>query len=200
MRNSKETIEAKNDDAKRTANATALNGKLNNKNTKEENAFVNEVIEKVTTPSAGEVAEEVNTNTVETTATVEPVAEVNTTAEVEAVTTVTVTAEETTIKTETPEAVSTVVINPPTLEELKDKGKTLYILAEKYDEVKAKADHLRNFKLTHQKDVAKIVLSDADGQTFSSSNPKAIAKFIDFCGEQFENTLSELETEIRKVS
>ena len=186
MRNSKETIEAKNDDAKRTANAIALNGKLNNKNTKEENAFVNEVIEKVTTPSAGEVAEEVNTNTVETTATVEVVAEVTETAEVETV--------------EPTAVVETEVVKVPTLEELKDKGKTLYILAEKHEEVKAKADHLRNFKLTHQKDVAKIVLSDADGQTFSSSNPKAIAKFIDFCGEQFENTLSELETEIRKVS
>jgi len=92
------------------------------------------------------------------------------------------------------------VVKPLTFEEIRDKGKTLFSLGCKYDEVKAKADELKTFKISHNKDIAKIVVSDANGKSFTSGNPKAIAKFIDFCSEQMNLTLSELETEMRKIS
>lgn len=92
------------------------------------------------------------------------------------------------------------VVKPLSFEEIRDKGKTLFSLGCKYDEVKAKADELKTFKISHNKDIAKIVVSDANGKSFTSGNPKAIAKFIEFCSEQMAVTLSELETEMRKIS
>ena len=92
------------------------------------------------------------------------------------------------------------VVKPLTFEEIRDKGKTLFSLGCKYDEVKAKADELKTFKISHNKDIAKIVVSDANGKSFTSGNPKAIAKFIEFCSEQMNLNLSELETEMRKIS
>ncbi len=91
-------------------------------------------------------------------------------------------------------------VKPLTFEEIRDKGKTLFSLGCKYDEVKAKADELKTFKISHNKDIAKIVVSDANGKSFTSGNPKAIAKFIEFCSEQMNLNLSELETEMRKIS
>jgi len=85
-------------------------------------------------------------------------------------------------------------------EEIRDKGKTLFQLGCKYDEVKAKSDELKSFKISHNKDIAKIVLSDANGKSFTSGNPKAISKFIDFCNEQMNLNLVELETEMRKLA
>ena len=178
------TNEAKNNASKRSANATANTIKMKTAEAKENQSFVDSVIENVTTATVEEVAEVNETvNTVETpnqepTATVETVAEVIQTIETPA------------------EEVKPV----PTFQELRDKGKTLFMLGDKWEEVKGKQEQLRSFKLTHQHEQAKIVLSDAEGKTFASSNPKAIAKFIEFCSEQFENTLSELETEIRKIS
>ncbi len=154
------TNEAKNNASKRSANATANTIKMKTAEAKENQSFVDSVIENVTT------------------ATVEEVAEVIQTTETQA------------------EEVKPVL----TFQELRDKGKTLFMLGDKWEEVKGKQEQLRSFRLTHQNEQAKIVLSDAEGRTFASSNPKAIAKFIEFCSEQFENTLSELETEIRKIS
>ncbi len=192
----KNVNEVKNNNAKRTANAVARNERTAVEEAKSSTEFVNEVLKEITTPSAGEEAEIVNITTetaieeVQTIATIEEVAEVIQTIETPA--------EE--VPTVTAEIITPVEIIPLTFEELRDKAKTGYILSEKWEEVKRKSDDLNSFKLTHNRDVAKIVLSDADGKTFSSSNPKAIEKFIEFCNEQFSTALAGLENDLRANS
>ena len=192
--NSNAKSEAKNNDAKRTANAVARNERTAVEEAKISTEFVNEVLKEITTATVEEVAEVTNKiETVEeqtTTAAVEEVAEVIQTIETPAEEVATVTAE----------IIKPVEIIPLTFEELRDKAKTGYILSEKWEEVKRKSDDLNSFKLTHNRDVAKIVLSDADGKTFSSSNPKAIEKFIEFCNEQFSTALAGLENDLRANS
>ena len=194
--NSNAKSEAKNNESKRTANAVARNERTAVEEAKISTEFVNEVLKEITTPSAGEEAEIVNITTetpieeIQTIATIEEVAEVIQTIETPA--------EE--VSTVTAEIITPVEIIPLTFEELRDKAKTGYILSEKWEEVKRKSDDLNSFKLTHNRDVAKIVLSDADGKTFSSSNPKAIEKFIEFCNEQFSTALAGLENDLRANS
>jgi len=192
--NSNAKSEAKNNESKRTANAVARNERTAVEEAKSSTEFVNEVLKEITTATVEEVVEVTNNiETVEeqtTTATVEEVAEVIQTIETPA--------EE--VPTVTAETIKPVEIIPLTFEELRDKAKTGYILSEKWEEVKRKSDDLNSFKLTHNRDVAKIVLSDADGKTFSSSNPKAIEKFIEFCNEQFSTALAGLENDLRANS
>ena len=192
--NSNAKSEAKNNESKRTANAVARNERTAVEEAKSSTEFVNEVLKEITTATVEEVVEVTNNiETVEeqtTTATVEEVAEVIQTIETPA--------EE--VPTVTVETIKPVEIIPLTFEELRDKAKTGYILSEKWEEVKRKSDDLNSFKLTHNRDVAKIVLSDADGKTFSSSNPKAIEKFIEFCNEQFSTALAGLENDLRANS
>jgi len=93
-----------------------------------------------------------------------------------------------------------VEVKPLTFEEIRAKGTNLFNLSAKYDQVKAKADELKKFKILHNKDVAQIQLKDAQGNTFISGNPKAIGKFIAFCSEELETTLKEVEEEMRKIA
>jgi hypothetical protein len=89
---------------------------------------------------------------------------------------------------------------PLSFEQIREKGETLFNLLQKFDEVKAKADELKSFKISHNNENAKIVISDATGRSFVSANPKAISKFIDYCSEQMGETLQGLETEMRKLA
>jgi hypothetical protein len=89
---------------------------------------------------------------------------------------------------------------PITFEQIREKGETLFNLLQKFDEVKAKADELKSFKISHNNENAKIIISDATGRSFASANPKAISKFIDYCSEQMSETLQGLETEMRKLA
>ena len=170
--NSNAKSEAKNNESKRTANAVARNERTAVEEAKISTEFVNEVLKEISTATVEEVAEVIQT--IET-----PAEEVPT------------------VKAE---VITPVEIIPLTFEELRDKAKTGYILSEKWEEVKRKSDDLNSFKLTHNREVAKIVLSDADGKTFSSSNPKAIEKFIEFCNEQFSTALAGLENDLRANS
>ena len=89
---------------------------------------------------------------------------------------------------------------PLSFDQIREKGETLFQLLQKFDEVKGKADELKSFTISHNNDNAKIVINDATGRSFISSNPVAIKKFIEFCGEQMAETLKGLETELRKLA
>lgn len=89
---------------------------------------------------------------------------------------------------------------PLSFEQIREKGETLFQLLQKFDEVKGKADELKSFTISHNNDNAKIVINDATGRSFISSNPVAIKKFIEFCGEQMAETLKGLEAEMRKLA
>jgi len=93
-----------------------------------------------------------------------------------------------------------VEVKPLSFEEIRAKGTNLFNLSAKYDQVKAKADELKKFKILHNQDVAQIQLIDALGSTFTSGNPKAISKFIAYCGEELETALKEVEDEMRKIA
>lgn len=85
-------------------------------------------------------------------------------------------------------------------EQIREKGETLFQLLQKFDEVKEKADELKSFKISHNNENAKIVISDATGRSFVSGNPKAISKFIEYCSEQMCEILTGLEAEMRKLA
>ena len=89
---------------------------------------------------------------------------------------------------------------PLSFEQIREKGQNLFNLMQKYDDVKGKAEDLKSFELLHNEEMASIVISDVKGRSFTSRNPKAIAKFIEFCGEQLTETLNSLETEMRKLA
>jgi len=85
-------------------------------------------------------------------------------------------------------------------DQIREKGEMLFQLLQKFDEVKKKSDDLKSFKISHNNDLASIIISDASGRSFKSQNSKAISKFIDFCGAQMSDTLIDLENEMRKLA
>ncbi|MDR1716340.1 MAG: hypothetical protein LBS20_10885 [Prevotella sp.] len=87
----------------------------------------------------------------------------------------------------------------PTMQELKESVTTLYLLQEKHTALIAKRASLNKFAITHQKDNAEVVVTDAHGEEFTSRSPKTIAKLIEFWKQEFDEAIAEVEAELQKI-
>ena len=64
------------------------------------------------------------------------------------------------------------------IDELTDKAERVYLLRQKYQEVREKRKQLESFTISHDKNNAQLTLVDAKGLSISTSNPVAIGKLL----------------------
>lgn len=91
-------------------------------------------------------------------------------------------------------------IAPQTIEDIKRKAELLTRLSAKYDDLIEKRKRMENFAVSHDNDTANIVLHDARGESFTSTNPIAIAQFIEFCKLGFSEAIQKIETQMREIA
>ena len=87
----------------------------------------------------------------------------------------------------------------PTMQELKDCATTLYLLQDKHTKLLEKRSSLNKFAITHEKENAEVVVTDANGEEFTSRSPKTIAKLIEFWKEEFDEAIQAVEEELKKM-
>lgn len=86
---------------------------------------------------------------------------------------------------------------PLTLAEIKRKNEVLSRLMERHEILSEKRRRVENFRLSHDRDTATVLVTDANGEEFQSNSPKTIGRLIEFWMNEFNEALSELEKEIR---
>lgn len=115
------------------------------------------------------------------------------------------TKEQVSVKVETPvqtskKESSSVVAAPNkrlSIDELTDKAERVYLLRQKYQEVREKRKQLESFTISHDKNNAQLTLVDAKGLSISTSNPVAIGKLLSDWMLDLNNHLAKTEEEIR---
>ena len=83
------------------------------------------------------------------------------------------------------------------IDELTDKADRVYLLRQKYQEVREKRKQLESFTISHDKNNAQLTLVDAKGLSISTSNPVAIGKLLSDWMLDLNNHLAKTEEEIR---
>lgn len=83
------------------------------------------------------------------------------------------------------------------IDELTDKAERVYLLRQKYQEVREKRKQLESFTISHDKNNAQLTLVDAKGLSISTSNPVAIGKLLSDWMLNLNNHLVKTEEEIR---
>lgn len=83
------------------------------------------------------------------------------------------------------------------IDELTDKADRVYLLRQKYQEVREKRKQLESFTISHDKNNAQLTLVDAKGLSISTSNPVAIGKLLADWMLDINNHLSKTEADIR---
>lgn len=83
------------------------------------------------------------------------------------------------------------------IDELTEKAERVYLLRQKYQEVREKRKQLESFTISHDKNNAQLTLVDAKGLSISTSNPVAIGKLLSDWMLDLNNHLAKTEEEIR---
>ena len=83
------------------------------------------------------------------------------------------------------------------IDELTDKAERVYLLRQKYQEVREKRKQLESFTISHDKNNAQLTLVDAKGLSISTSHPVAIGKLLSDWMLDLNNHLAKTEEEIR---
>lgn len=83
------------------------------------------------------------------------------------------------------------------IDELTDKADRVYLLRQKYQEVREKRKQLESFTISHDKNNAQLTLVDAKGLSISTGNPVAIGKLLADWMLDINNHLSKTEADIR---
>lgn len=90
-------------------------------------------------------------------------------------------------------------IGLPTIEEIKRRNDVLTRLVVRHENLTEKRRMVENFQVSHDRDTASVLVTDANGEHFQSNSPKTIGKLIEFWKAEFNEAISELEQEIRNV-
>lgn len=83
------------------------------------------------------------------------------------------------------------------IDELTDKADRIYLLKEKYSEIRTKRKQLESFTISHDNSNAQLTLVDANGLSISTSNPVAIGKLLADWAIDLNGHLEKTENEIR---
>lgn len=104
-----------------------------------------------------------------------------------------------TVLNEKKEAKPVAVVAPKRLsiDELTDKADRVFLLRQKYQDVREKRKQLESFTISHDKNNAQLTLVDAKGLSISTSNPVAIGKLLADWMLDLNNHLAKTESEIR---
>lgn len=87
---------------------------------------------------------------------------------------------------------------PISIEKLADKAERLFLLKQKYQEVKDKRKQVDNFAISHDNNNAQLTLVDANGMSIKTSNPASIKKLLDDWVIDLDAHLSRVEKEMRQ--
>lgn len=87
----------------------------------------------------------------------------------------------------------------PTIREMQGKAKKMNLLSDKYDNLSYKKQDLDVFSISHDGDTAHLLLTDAKGHRFESSNPACIRKLIDIWKQTYSDALEQVENEMRQL-
>lgn len=87
---------------------------------------------------------------------------------------------------------------PISIEKLADKAERLYLLKQKYHEIKEKRKQVDNFAISHDNNNAQLTLVDANGMSIKTSNPVSIKKLLDDWVIDLDLFLSKVEADMRK--
>lgn len=83
------------------------------------------------------------------------------------------------------------------IDELTDKADRIYLLRQKYQEVREKRKQLESFTISHDNSNAQLTLVDAKGLSISTGNPISINKLLSDWMLDLNNHLIKVEKEIR---
>jgi hypothetical protein len=98
-----------------------------------------------------------------------------------------------TLKVVKPEAESKAPQKPkPTVQEVKTQIFDRFNLAEKHDQLSGQLADLKNFEANITND-ARLRIENGSGRSFSSGDPSAVNRQIQFCRESIEAQIKELE-------
>ena len=86
----------------------------------------------------------------------------------------------------------------PTMDELKHRATVIHLLSEKHSKLTEKRQRLDKFEISHDKENAEIVLTDANGEEFTSHSPKSIAQLIEFWKNEFDGAIQEIEVQLKQ--
>ena len=89
-------------------------------------------------------------------------------------------------------------VKPLTIEDIKRKNEVLKRLTDKYDRLQDKLRRVQNFKLSSDREMATIVVTDSNGEEFQSNSQKTLVQLIAFWHEEFKEAIAEVEREIRE--
>lgn len=85
----------------------------------------------------------------------------------------------------------------PTIREMQERAEKMHLLSQKYDKLSSKKQDIDVFSISHDGDTARMVLTDAKGQRFESSNPVCIRQLIDIWKKTYSETMGKTEEEMR---
>lgn len=85
----------------------------------------------------------------------------------------------------------------PTIREMQEKAEKMHLLSQKYDKLCSKKQDIDVFSISHDGDTARMVLTDAKGQRFESSNPVCICQLIDIWKKTYSDAMGKTEEEMR---
>lgn len=85
----------------------------------------------------------------------------------------------------------------PTIREMQERAEKMHLLSQKYDKLCSKKQDIDVFSISHDGDTARMVLTDAKGQRFESSNPVCIRQLIDIWKKTYSDAMGKTEEEMR---
>ncbi len=91
------------------------------------------------------------------------------------------------------------VANIPSIEELQARAEKTSQLVKRYQTVKEKKAEIDRFTILHDSENSKIYISDEDGRSITTSNPKSIAQVIDIWKKDINEALAKAEQEVREI-
>lgn len=83
------------------------------------------------------------------------------------------------------------------IDELSDKAERVYMLQNKYSEIRSKRKQLQTFVLKHEEETAQLTLIDAKGMSIVTHNPTAIKNLLADWGKDLNSKLKEVEASLR---
>lgn len=93
--------------------------------------------------------------------------------------------------------VAPAVIKTLTLDELTDKAERVYLLKQKYAEIRTKKQQLERFTIKKDSDTATLTLRDIKGETITTHNPRAIGNLLADWAKDLTERLVKVEQELR---
>ncbi len=98
-----------------------------------------------------------------------------------------------------PKPAEQVVTMPPSIEELQARAEKTSQLVERYQTIKEKKAELDSFVILHDREQARIVITDNNGRRIETYNPKSIAQVVEIWKKDINEALAKAEQDVREI-